>query len=90
MRSGSTTGACLEYLLKNEVLSELEKLADNDRPAGIKAEVLNAFNLLVALLDEKFLVHNAVSQRYAVEDERIRTSFACWAESGIHPRFIAL
>lgn len=56
----STTGACLEFLLKNDVLSTLERLADADRPFGIKAEVLNVFNLLVALLDERFLVHNAV------------------------------
>lgn len=56
----STTGACLEFLLKNDVLSTLERLADTDRPFGIKAEVLNVFNLLVALLDERFLVHNAV------------------------------
>lgn len=62
--SHSETGACLEYLLKNDVLSTLERISENDRPMGIRAEVLNAFNLLVALLDEKFLVHNAVSLRF--------------------------
>lgn len=61
LSSHSETGACLEYLLKNDVLSTLERISENDRPMGIRAEVLNAFNLLVALLDEKFLVHNAVS-----------------------------
>lgn len=61
--SHSETGACLEYLLKNDVLSTLERISENDRPTGIRAEVLNAFNLLVALLDEKFLVHNAVGLR---------------------------
>lgn len=33
-----TTGVCLEYLLRNDVLSELEKLSENDRPSGIKGE----------------------------------------------------
>lgn len=51
----------LEYLLKNDVLATLERISEMDRPMGVRAEVLNAFNLLVALLDEKFLVHNAVS-----------------------------
>ena len=60
-RSHSETGACLEYLLKNDVLGVLERMSESDRPSGVRAEVLNVFNLLVALLDEKFLVHNAVS-----------------------------
>lgn len=66
-RVSSRIQACLEYLLKNDVLSTLERLADQDRPFGIKAEVLNAFNLLVALLDERFLLHNAVSLMPYVE-----------------------
>ena len=72
----STTGACLEYLLKNDLLSELERLCEADRPHGIKgtpmmlmmtylltcepAEVVRAVNNLVVLLPERFLVHNAV------------------------------
>ncbi|WVQ80678.1 hypothetical protein IAT38_002783 [Cryptococcus sp. DSM 104549] len=55
-----TTGACLEYFLKNGVLASLEKLCEADRPHGIKAEVLRAINNLVVLLSERFLVHNAV------------------------------
>ena len=43
------------------MLGVLERISDSDRPSGVRAEVLNVFNLLVALLDEKFLVHNAVS-----------------------------
>jgi hypothetical protein len=31
-----TTGVCLEYLLRNDMLSQLERLAENDRPRGIK------------------------------------------------------
>ncbi|WVQ73157.1 hypothetical protein IAR50_002721 [Cryptococcus sp. DSM 104548] len=55
-----TTGACLEYFLKNDILANLEKLCERDRPHGIKAEVLKAINNLVVLLSERFLIHNAV------------------------------
>ncbi|PPR06648.1 hypothetical protein CVT26_001190 [Gymnopilus dilepis] len=54
------TGACLEYLLKNDVLGTLVRLSENDRPAGIQAEVLRAVSNMVVLLDEQFLVHTAV------------------------------
>ncbi|TYJ58554.1 hypothetical protein B9479_000764 [Cryptococcus floricola] len=56
----STTGACLEYFLKNDILANLERLCERDRPHGIKAEVLKAINNLVVLLSERFLIHNAV------------------------------
>ncbi|WWC62610.1 uncharacterized protein I303_105207 [Kwoniella dejecticola CBS 10117] len=55
-----TTGACLEYFLKNDLLGQLEKLCEPDRPHGIKAEVLRAINNLIVSLSERFLVHNAV------------------------------
>ncbi|KAF8201804.1 Retinoic acid induced 16-like protein-domain-containing protein [Pholiota molesta] len=54
------TGACLEYLLKNDVLGTLVRLSENDRPPGIQAEVLRAVSNMVVLLDEQFLVHSAV------------------------------
>lgn len=54
------TGACLEYLLKNDVLGTLVRLSESDRPAGIQAEVLRAVSNMVVLLDEQFLVHSAV------------------------------
>ncbi|KII88529.1 hypothetical protein PLICRDRAFT_41693 [Plicaturopsis crispa FD-325 SS-3] len=54
------TGACLEYLLKNDVLGTLVKLSEPDRPSGIQAEVLRAVQNMVVLLDEQFLVHSAV------------------------------
>ncbi|GJE95135.1 Retinoic acid induced 16-like protein-domain-containing protein [Phanerochaete sordida] len=54
------TGACLEYLLKNDVLGTLVKLSESDRPVGIQAEVLRAVQNMVVLLDEQFLVHSAV------------------------------
>ncbi|KAL1412923.1 hypothetical protein Q8F55_000672 [Vanrija albida] len=55
-----TTGACLEYFLRNDMLAQLERLCERDRPHGIKAEVLRTVNNLVVLLSERFLVHNAV------------------------------
>ncbi|WVF69213.1 hypothetical protein IAT40_003989 [Kwoniella sp. CBS 6097] len=55
-----TTGACLEYFLKNDLLAQLERLCEPDRPHGIKAEVLRAINNLIVSLSERFLVHNAV------------------------------
>ncbi|KAF9264694.1 hypothetical protein L218DRAFT_899648 [Marasmius fiardii PR-910] len=54
------TGACLEYLLKNDVLGTLVRLCESDRPYGIQAEVLRAVQNMVVLLDEQFLVHSAV------------------------------
>ncbi|ESK96958.1 hypothetical protein Moror_6536 [Moniliophthora roreri MCA 2997] len=54
------TGACLEYLLKNDVLGTLVRLSETDRPYGIQAEVLRAVQNMVVLLDEQFLVHSVV------------------------------
>ncbi|KAG9318471.1 Retinoic acid induced 16-like protein-domain-containing protein [Chiua virens] len=54
------TGACLEYLLKNDVLGTLVRLSEPDRPSGIQAEVLRAAQNMVVLMDEQFLVHSAV------------------------------
>lgn len=36
----STTGACLEYFLKNDILAHLERLCEADRPHGIKGKTL--------------------------------------------------
>ena len=35
----STTGACLEYFLNNDLLTHLERLCEADRPHGIKGEL---------------------------------------------------
>ncbi|KAL4067615.1 Retinoic acid induced 16-like protein-domain-containing protein [Scleroderma yunnanense] len=56
----SATGACLEHLLKNDVLGTLVRLSEPDRPSGIQAEVLRAVQNMVVLMDEQFLVHSAV------------------------------
>lgn len=42
------------------MLGTLVRLSENDRPAGIQAEVLRAVSNMVVLLDEQFLVHSAV------------------------------
>ncbi|TDL27460.1 hypothetical protein BD410DRAFT_740534 [Rickenella mellea] len=54
------TGACMEYLLKNDVLGTLVGLSQPDRPSGIQMEVLRSVQNMVVLLDEQFLVHSAV------------------------------
>ncbi|THH11855.1 hypothetical protein EW145_g403 [Phellinidium pouzarii] len=54
------TGACMEYLLKNDVSGTLVRLSEPDRPSGIQAEVLRTVQNMVVLLDEQFLVHSVV------------------------------
>ncbi|KAG9105045.1 hypothetical protein FRC06_000018 [Ceratobasidium sp. 370] len=55
-----STGACLESLLKNDILGTLVSLSEADRPFGVQAEVLKTIGNLVVLMDEQFLVHAAV------------------------------
>ncbi|KIO27021.1 hypothetical protein M407DRAFT_233707 [Tulasnella calospora MUT 4182] len=69
-----STGPCLEYLLRNDVLNALVKLSEEDRPFGIQAEVLRTISNLVVLLDEKFLVHSTVHKAV------IRLLQACMGE----------
>jgi hypothetical protein len=38
--TGSTTGACLEYFLRHDILANLERLCERDRPRGIKGEFI--------------------------------------------------
>lgn len=35
---GSTTGQCLEYFLRNDLLAHLERLCESDKPHGIRCE----------------------------------------------------
>ncbi|KAK9761517.1 hypothetical protein K7432_013525 [Basidiobolus ranarum] len=55
-----TTGICMEYLLKNNILSELVTLSENDTLNGIRGEVIRLISSMINLLDDRFLVHNAV------------------------------
>lgn len=54
------TGVCMEYLLRNGVLVVLVNLAAGDYPSGVRGEVVRFVTTLINLLDDKFLVHNAV------------------------------
>ena len=49
----------LTYII-SDVLGNLVRLSEADRPFGIQAEVLRAVANMVVLLDEQFLVHSAV------------------------------
>ncbi|KAI9228117.1 MAG: Retinoic acid induced 16-like protein-domain-containing protein [Piptocephalis tieghemiana] len=50
----------MEYLLRNGVLVVLVNLAAGDYPSGVRGEVVRFVTTLINLLDDKFLVHNAV------------------------------
>ncbi|CAG8472388.1 10033_t:CDS:2, partial [Dentiscutata heterogama] len=56
------TGLCREEFLKNKILEELVKLATNDVPKGICGEIIRTIGNMINLLDDRFLVHNAVHQ----------------------------
>jgi len=43
-----------------DILGNLVRLSEPDRPFGIQAEVLRSVQNMVVLLDEQFLVHSAV------------------------------
>ncbi|KAJ1965708.1 hypothetical protein GGI12_000569 [Dipsacomyces acuminosporus] len=56
----STTGACMEYLLGNNILDELVRLAQTDAPVGIRGTVISNLSAFVNLTDDKLLVQKAV------------------------------
>lgn len=73
----NTTGVCMEYFLKNGVLQYLVTVAEKaDYPVGIRGEAIRAIASMVDLLDDRFLVHNAVHKptikllRFCVLDDR--------------------
>ncbi|ORX91646.1 hypothetical protein K493DRAFT_409222 [Basidiobolus meristosporus CBS 931.73] len=55
-----TTGVCMEYLLKNNILGELVTLTESDGLIGVRGEVIRLISSMINLLDDRFLVHNAV------------------------------
>ncbi|KAF9921155.1 hypothetical protein FBU30_008857 [Linnemannia zychae] len=55
-----TTGVCMEYLLKHNVLGKLASLAEKDQPKGLTGETIRTFAGMINLLDDRFLVHNSV------------------------------
>ncbi|KAI9272740.1 Retinoic acid induced 16-like protein-domain-containing protein [Phascolomyces articulosus] len=73
----STTGVCMEYFLKNGVLHYLVSVAEKtDYPVGIRGETIKMVANMVDLLDDRFLVHNAVHRptvkllRFCVLDQQ--------------------
>ncbi|KAK3841963.1 MAG: Retinoic acid induced 16-like protein-domain-containing protein [Linnemannia gamsii] len=58
--ASGTTGVCMEYLLKNNVLQKLVNNAEGDEPKGIMGETIRTIAGMINLLDDRFLVHNAV------------------------------
>ena len=58
--ASGTTGVCMEYLLKNNVLTKLVNNAEGDEPKGIMGETIRTIAGMINLLDDRFLVHNAV------------------------------
>ncbi|KAK9717923.1 hypothetical protein K7432_005869 [Basidiobolus ranarum] len=55
-----TTGVCMEYALKNNIIDSLVQLSEADMPPGIRGETIRAVSNMINLLDDKFLIHNAV------------------------------
>ncbi|KAI8371029.1 Retinoic acid induced 16-like protein-domain-containing protein [Blakeslea trispora] len=73
----NTTGLCMEYFLKNGVLQYLVTIAEKeDYPVGIRGEAIRTVASMIDLLDDRFLVHNAVHKptikllRFCVLDDR--------------------
>ncbi|KAF7727094.1 hypothetical protein EC973_008057 [Apophysomyces ossiformis] len=73
----NTTGVCMEYFLKNGVLQYLVHVSEkSDYPVGVRGEAIRTVASMVDLLDDRFLVHNAVHKptlrllRFCVLDER--------------------
>ncbi|KAF9581534.1 hypothetical protein BGW38_001416 [Lunasporangiospora selenospora] len=54
------TGVCMEYLLRNDILQSLVNYAEGDQPKGIMGETIRTIASMINLLDDRFLVHNAV------------------------------
>ncbi|RCH80045.1 hypothetical protein CU098_003715, partial [Rhizopus stolonifer] len=75
----NATGVCMEYFLKNGLLQYLVNVSEKmNYPEGIRGESIRMIASMVDLLDERFLVHNAVHKptirllRFCVLDERQR------------------
>ncbi|KAK9717307.1 hypothetical protein K7432_006306 [Basidiobolus ranarum] len=55
-----TTGDCMEYLLRNDILEWLVNLSELDSPFGLRGEVIRTISSMISTLDERFLIHNKV------------------------------
>ncbi|KAI7907666.1 Retinoic acid induced 16-like protein-domain-containing protein [Cokeromyces recurvatus] len=73
----NTTGLCMEYFLKNGILQYLVSIVEKaDYPVGVRGEAIRMIANMIDLLDDRFLVHNAVHRptirllRFCVLDDR--------------------
>ncbi|PHZ13468.1 uncharacterized protein RHIMIDRAFT_312679 [Rhizopus microsporus ATCC 52813] len=74
----NTAGVCMEYFLKNGILQYLVNVAEKaDYPIGFRGEAIRTIASMVDLLDDRFLVHNAVHKptikllRFCVLSDRL-------------------
>ncbi|KAF9966310.1 hypothetical protein BGZ70_002716, partial [Mortierella alpina] len=59
--AAGSTGVCMEHLLRHNILGKLANTcAENDKPRGIIGETIRTMAGMINLLDDRFLVHNAV------------------------------
>ncbi|RCH90590.1 hypothetical protein CU098_002398, partial [Rhizopus stolonifer] len=73
----NTAGVCMEYFLKNGILQHFVNVAEReDYPVGFRGEAIRLIASMIDLLDDRFLVHNAVHKptikllRFCVLDDR--------------------
>lgn len=59
-KSDGTTGPCLEYLLKHNLLDLLATLATSDDPPGMRQYVLRFITQTLNHLKAPILAHNSV------------------------------
>jgi hypothetical protein len=52
-----STGLCMEYLLKHNILQILCNMSENDTPSGILNDTIKFFSSLIDNLNDKFMVH---------------------------------
>ncbi|EPZ33875.1 hypothetical protein ROZALSC1DRAFT_28618 [Rozella allomycis CSF55] len=72
-----STGICMEYLLKNNILQQLFDMSERDVPEGVLGETVRLFTSLIENLNDKFLVHLNIHRptlqllSKCVEDQKI-------------------
>ncbi|KAJ2689132.1 hypothetical protein IWW39_001686 [Coemansia spiralis] len=86
----STTGACMEYLLGNNILEELVNLAERDQPVGVRGVVISNLSTFVSLTDDKLLVQKAVHNPILELLRSYSAHRAAAAEAGVAQSVVSL
>ncbi|KAJ3192732.1 hypothetical protein HK101_006026 [Irineochytrium annulatum] len=60
MDGGVEPGGCTELFLNDDMMAQLVKISENDVPLGFRGEVIRFLNNLVAVLDSKLMIQNAI------------------------------